>query len=132
MVTFVCLGNEFRNDDAVGIYIGHELEKRGFNVIFAYTNPEVILSKIPGDEEVYFVDAADFEEDGPFIIGRPKKLSVSTHSYSLDLLERFLGKEILVAGIKTYDHKFGEEITEKAKSNADSFISYVLGISRKG
>lgn len=132
MVIFVCLGNEFRNDDAVGLYIGNELKRHGFNVIIAYTNPEAILSKIPEDDNVYFVDAADFEEDEPFIISNPKKLSVSTHSYSLDLLEKFLKREILVAGIKTYDHDFGEQITERAKSNADAFISHVLSISSKG
>jgi len=131
MVTFVCLGNEFRNDDAVGLYIGNELKKHGFDVIFAYINPEAILSKIPKEDQVYFVDAADFKEDEPFIIGKPKKLSVSTHSYSLDLLEKFLKREVLVAGIKTYDHDFGEQISEKAKNNADAFISHVLSLSSK-
>lgn len=132
MVTFVCLGNEFRSDDAVGLYIGEQLKKHGFNVIFAHTNPEAVLSKIPKEDKIYFVDAAEFHDEKPFVIGKSAKSGISTHSYSFDLIEKFLDREVFVAGIKTYNHEVGEQISEKAKSNADDFIEYVLGISSKG
>jgi hydrogenase maturation protease len=130
MVSFVALGNGMKGDDGVGIYAGRRLKSLGFKVLFAYTSPESVLGKLPEDE-VYFIDAAQFEGDEPFVVGDPKKVRISTHNYSVDLISKFTGREMKVIGIKTYSHRFGYPLSEKAKRNADLAIRYVLGLSSK-
>ncbi len=129
VVSFIAVGNELKGDDGVGVYAGRRLEKLGFSVLFAHTTPEAVLSKLP-EGELYFIDAAQFEANKPFIIGSAKGNNISTHSYSVDLISRYTGREIKVIGIKTYSHRFGDGLTKKAKKNADLAVEYVLGLSR--
>jgi hydrogenase maturation protease len=130
LVCFIAIGNDLKGDDGIGIYAGKRLEEKGQRVIFAYTTPEAVLSKLP-DDDLFFIDAAHFEGDSPFLIGDPKESRISTHNYSVDLIAKFIRKDVKVIGIKTYSHSFGDQISEKAKRNADLAVSYVLGLSSK-
>jgi hydrogenase maturation protease len=130
VVCFIAIGNDLKGDDGVGIYAGKTLKKKGQNVIFAHTTPEAILSKLP-DDELFFIDAAHFEGDSPFLIGDPKESRISTHNYSVDLISKFIKRKVKVIGIKTYSHRFGDPVSEKAKRNADLAVGYVLGLPSK-
>jgi len=128
---FIALGNELKGDDGVGIYAGKKLKKLGFSVVFGYTNPEAVVRALP-EGELYFLDAAMFEGEKSFVVGKPGGHGLSTHNYPISLISKYMGREIKVIGIKTYSNDFGYGISEKAKRNADLAVEYVLGLSGKG
>gem|GEM_PF-5308455 len=115
MKGILALGNPLRGDDAVGIYAGKLLEKRGFSVVFGFETPENL--KLEGFSELIILDAAHFDEDSPIMIGKAVSGSY-TNKPGLDKIAKYLKVPYTLIGIKTYNRRLGESLSDKARGNA--------------
>ena len=102
-IVFVGLGNRMRGDDAAGLELLDMIKKSGFftgsTFISAGTNPENYLQQILAAQPklVVFLDACDFR-DRPGEIrwldyDEIEKAGISTHAYSMTMIERYLNLE---------------------------------------
>ncbi|MHA1590326.1 MAG: hydrogenase maturation protease [Candidatus Njordarchaeales archaeon] len=125
-IAVICLGNEFRKDDAAGIFFCKELQEKNIArviLFYAYSSPEAYILKISEDAEishVLIVDAVDAGfPPGEILILEPSDFSedtLSTHRISLSYLLQFLkkaGKKILIIGIQPHDTSIGEGVHEE-------------------
>ena len=122
MIGILALGNELRGDDGVGIYVGRELEKAGIPVMFGFETPEN-LKDVPYSKLIV-IDAAHFDYDRPFMIGKDA-VGDYTHKPSLDKLSKYFGFDYNVFGIKTYNRRLGTKLSEQAKANAEVAIRVI-------
>ncbi len=130
----VGVGNEMRNDDAVGLYItdaiADELREDGVAVIRAEDIVESYVYTIAGLDckNVIFVDAALADaEPGTVLFGRLDELEeltggLSTHRMSLRISDRILrehDKKSYLLGIVARDVDFGTTISDEVRKSAD-------------
>jgi hydrogenase maturation protease len=126
---FVCVGNELRGDDEVGIYIGRRLKRTSLkdNVILAYNTPENYIHEIVEKDVdiVVFFDAVHvgvpagtiiFQEISP---EKPSKVSVSTHSIPVEtiasIIQLLSNKRVsfYIVGVEAKRFDFGNKMSEE-------------------
>ncbi|MBC7090671.1 MAG: hydrogenase maturation protease [Nitrososphaeria archaeon] len=126
---FVCVGNELRGDDEVGIYIGRRLKRTSLkdNVILAYNTPENHIHEILEKDAdiVVFFDAVHvgvpagtiiFQEISP---EKPLKVSISTHSIPVEtiasIIQSLSNKKVsfYIIGVEAKKFDFGNRISEE-------------------
>jgi hydrogenase maturation protease len=126
---FVCVGNELRGDDEVGIYIGRRLKRTSLkdNVILAYNTPENYIHEIVEKDVdiVVFFDAVHvgvpagtiiFQEISP---EKPSKVSVSTHSIPVEtiasIIQSLSNKRVsfYIVGVEAKRFDFGNKMSEE-------------------
>ncbi|MHA2250447.1 MAG: hydrogenase maturation protease [Candidatus Kariarchaeaceae archaeon] len=141
----ICLGNELRGDDGIGIYIGDELIKKlpeiSAKVILAHNTPVNFLGKIVkiNPDLLIIVDAIDLQvEVGTIALLTPETIqntqSTTTHYQELDDLLKFLEVEmgklplVSILGIQIDQIEFNTEINGQVKQAGDKVISIFLNI----
>ncbi|MBR9681815.1 MAG: hydrogenase maturation protease [Candidatus Altiarchaeota archaeon] len=126
MISILAIGNDLREDDEAGLYAGKLLEKRGISVVFAYEQPENVLGQLRQVNKLLILDAAHFEGERPYLVTRevPSK-SFYTHKLDLNKIKKFTGAEVRLIGIKTYNRRLGEKISEQVKANAREAVKVV-------
>lgn len=132
----ICIGNELRGDDAVGIYIGRELQSKNFGNIIVTSSPEnyidVIRRKSP--ERIVLIDAADFgEQPGSIVFTELRELphTMSSHRIPFSKIMKFLGiDKVYILGIQPKRVDFSEEITPEVRNSADIIISLLSELMR--
>ena len=102
-IIFIGLGNEYRCDDAAGLVFIERLRKNSHfktsHFIKAETNPENYLQKILDTKGrvIVFIDAVFGvqNKDKIFLLNPAEvdALKISTHSFSLKLIEKYLLSE---------------------------------------
>jgi len=126
---FVCVGNELRGDDEVGVYIGRRLKRTGLkdNVILAYNTPENHIQEIleRDVETVIFFDAVDVKASPGTIVlqeifpDRPSYISVSTHSIPIEtivsIIQSLSGRKIrfYIVGVQAKNLGFGSRMSRE-------------------
>ena len=126
---FVCVGNELRGDDKVGIYIGRRLKRTSLkdNIILAYNTPENHIHEILERDAdiVVFFDAVHvgapagtiiFQEISP---EKPSKVSISTHSIPVEtiasIIQSLSNKRVsfYIIGVEAKKLDFGNRMSEE-------------------
>ena len=124
MPCVLAVGNELKGDDYAGILAGKILEKKGFRVIYAYETPVNVLDSLRSCDRIIAIDAAEFPEDRPWIVTKKLDRGGLTHRIGFEEIAKFLGKDIIVVGIKIYERGFGK-ISEKARKNVEEAVKVV-------
>jgi hydrogenase maturation protease len=146
---FIGIGNDFRNDDGVGISIVRELQKRSFpNVTFLELSGEgtELMDAWKNAEEVYIFDAVSsgaepgtifefnaIEEEIPSDF-----FNYSTHNFSLAEaveLSRIINQlppVLKILGIEGRDFSDGLQLSPEVKTSADKILQNISfgGLSR--
>lgn len=136
-IVFVGLGNTSRGDDSAGLDLLERIKKTDYfpakNFIAAERNPEnyleVILELEP--DAVLFIDAADWQgpAGGIKLLDRNEidALSVSTHAYSIALIENYLNInrriDCFYLGIQKHGTKPGDKLSEFVQKALNDFFS---------
>ncbi|MGC8932419.1 MAG: hydrogenase maturation protease [Candidatus Methanodesulfokora sp.] len=122
----VCIGNELRGDDGVGIYIGRRL-KNAITTEF----PEDCIHRIRDEkpDTILFIDAVDFGgEPGSVIFSelREAPSAISTHRLPLSLLIELLEEvkpKAYILGIQPKSMNLGEGLSSEVRKSADMLLS---------
>ena len=143
----LCLGNELKADDSIGIFIGNSLLEHhpelSEKVIIAYNVPASFLGKIVkvNPERILAIDAAAFGEN-PGVIGLfdtdiIQEKSNTTHFQEYETILKFLqmetGHEIFckVLAIQVQTTELVAPISDPVKSAADKVINILSSILMK-
>ncbi|MGE5400186.1 MAG: hydrogenase maturation protease [Ignavibacteriales bacterium] len=135
-IVFVGLGNLYRGDDSAGLVFLDKLKTRAefmdSNFIYAQTNPENHLNEILSfhTSAVIFIDAfmPGNEKDCITWLNEEQidKIGISTHSFSLSLIARYLrlNKQVAIRflGISIKSNKFGDTISHSTLEFIDGFF----------
>ena len=135
----ICMGNEIKRDDGVGIYIAGELGDSGpFTVLNAATQPENFTGKVisMNPSHVVFVDAAMISGEPGSIstvsVDDIDELCVHTHHMPLiHIVQRLIEKcgcKVLIIGIKPVSMEPGEWLSPPVKQAADALVSMIRGL----
>lgn len=140
---FIGIGNEYRNDDGVGIYIVRQLAKYNFpkEDLFELSGEGIQLMEAwEGAEHVFIFDAsASGAEPGTIFRFDAHEQKVpsdffnySTHNFSLAeaielsrVLKR-LPPHLIIFGIEGEDFSQGTDISDSVKASADRVVQTVL------
>ena len=139
---FVCIGNELRGDDQVGIYLGNKLRKTalGDKVIMAYATPESyiddVLEKNP--DIIFFLDAVQVGQKPGIIVvqeirsGESLGMSISTHSIPIEVLAAVMRStspkiKFFVIGIQIKQVEFGKKMSKVVVEAARSLLEIIEG-----
>jgi hydrogenase maturation protease len=142
---FVCIGNELRGDDQVGIYLGNKLRKTALRdrVIMAYATPESyiddVLEKNP--EIIFFLDAIQIGQKPGMIAvqeirsGESLGMSISTHSIPIEVLTAVIQStsseiKFFVVGIQIKQVEFGKKMSKAVVEAAKSLLEIIEGATR--
>lgn len=129
-VAIVGIGNPLRNDDAAGILVARELQRREcaadashLLIVQAGHAPENITGELRSfaPELVLLIDAAEMRDVPGAICWVPIQaidgMSASTHSLPLSMLARYLTLElncmVALIGIQPKSNDFGETVCAK-------------------
>jgi len=138
---FVGVGNYYRRDDAVGLYITDGLKEYARPDLFSVVNAEDIIesyvfSIADSDcDSVIVVDAVSAEgEPGSVVFGRLCEIEdpgfgASTHKLALGLCGKILeekGKATYLLGIVPKDIDFGLGLTEEVEKSAAIVREYII------
>ncbi|HDR53752.1 MAG TPA: hydrogenase maturation protease [archaeon] len=125
MFGILAVGNDLRGDDGVGLLAGRMLEKKGFQVVFGHESPENVLGALRGFEKILVLDATHFEGGGAYRIVEEVPASYYTHKMSLDRVRKVTGARVWLVGIKTYNRRMGEAISEEARANVRRAVKVI-------
>ncbi|MEM2073910.1 MAG: hydrogenase maturation protease [Nitrososphaeria archaeon] len=139
---FVCIGNELRGDDEVGVHIGRRLKKTSLkdNVILAYNTPENHIQEIleKDVETVIFFDAVDVKASPGTIIlqeilpDKPSYISISTHSIPIEtivsIIESLSGKKMrfYIIGVQAKNLDFGSKMSKEVVYAAKKLTEMII------
>jgi len=135
---FVGLGNRFRNDDYVGVYICETLrENSDLNILIAENSLENHIGKINkmNPEQVIIVDALQFNREPGFFdlisVKDIKNDTGNTHTISLrQLAGLIMADPVTILGIQPLDVSFGTsmslEVIESARIIVQQLIKLCL------
>ncbi|HVO76251.1 MAG TPA: hydrogenase maturation protease [Ignavibacteriaceae bacterium] len=140
-IVFVGLGSETRKDDFAGILFIRNLNKtKLFSksvFIEAGRNPENYLEKIQNadPQSVVFADACDWGGEPGEIKwlnpGEINSISISTHSFSIKMIEQFLSMrnpiEFFYLGIQPVSTAPGKGISNHIKNSLNNFFDKKSG-----
>ena len=129
---FVGVGNRLKSDDAIGIIICEELEKRPFlDTLIVEAAIEKFVGKINSlaPDLLVLVDCTDFDRESGYF----KMIHISdipdntfhTHTISLRRISEFFEMETFLLGIQPQNVKFGEIISQPVKDAAQKIIQYI-------
>jgi len=131
----ICIGNELRGDDGVGIYIGRRL-RDAITTEF----PEDCIHRIRDErpDTILFIDAVDFGgEPGSVIFSELKETqsAISTHRIPLSLLMRILEEDGIkprayILGVQPRSIGLGDGLSPEVKSSADTLLSILSRLLR--
>jgi len=131
----VTIGNSLRSDDGIGIYIAKGIKKCKKNIIIlnADSRPENIIEKAVQikPHKIVIIDAADFGGRAGEIRLIEKadipNTSLSTHSFSLNIIARILekrtGVEVFFLGIQPKSLRLGEDLSKSVVKAAEKIIA---------
>ena len=140
---FVCIGNELRGDDYIGIYLGKKLMRSRLKerIFLAYSTPEncveEVLKKNP--DVVIFLDAVQAGQEAGTIIlkeikpDEPVGLSVSTHSIPIETVASIIRSVstkrlgFYVLGIQVGQIEFGKRLSKEVTEAANSLLKAIVG-----
>ncbi|MEM3385773.1 MAG: hydrogenase maturation protease [Nitrososphaeria archaeon] len=139
---FVCIGNELRGDDEVGVHIGRRLKKTSLkdNVILAYNTPENHIQEIleKDVETVIFFDAVDVKASPGTIIlqeilpDKPSYISISTHSIPIEtivsIIQSLSGKKMrfYIIGLQAKNLDFGSKMSKEVVYAAKKLTEMII------
>lgn len=139
---FVCIGNELRGDDEVGVYIGRLLKRTNLkdNIILAYNTPENHIQEIleKDVEKVIFFDAVDVKASPGTIIvqeilpDRPSYISISTHSIPIEtivsIIQSLSGKKMkfYIVGLQAKNLDFGSKMSKEVVYAAKKLTEMII------
>ncbi|MEM1986519.1 MAG: hydrogenase maturation protease [Nitrososphaeria archaeon] len=139
---FVCIGNELRGDDEVGVHIGRRLKKTSLkdNVILAYNTPENHIQEIleKDVETVIFFDAVDVKASPGTIIlqeilpDKPSYISISTHSIPIEtivsIIQSLSGKKMrfYIIGLQAKNLDFGSKMSKEVVYAAKKLTEMIV------
>lgn len=142
-ILVIGVGNEFRNDDAVGIHVARKLRKMNISAIQIMEDPgdgASLIERWKDQDVVVVVDAASSGSD-PGVIHRfdavKQKLPssffhYSSHNFSvaeaIELSKSLnqLPKKLVVYGIEGKDFQHGNDVTTPVKKAADYVIDIIV------
>jgi hydrogenase 3 maturation protease len=142
----VGMGNYYRSDDAVGLYIIDAVKQRAEEMGMRVINVEEILESYiftiaeMNCDRVLFIDAVATDSDpGTVIFGKLEDFSdllsnLSTHHLSLKLCEQILrdhGKEVYLLGIAVQNIEYGTGLTAEVET-ASELLKSILTRSSEG
>lgn len=135
----VCVGNEFRGDDYVGVYLGRRLKrtKLSRNVILAYSAPENFIGEVvrKDPDVVVFLDAVQAcQEPGTIIFremepGRSMNLSITTHSIPIETVALMISSmssknvRFFILGVQIESIEFAKGLSEPVISATRSLLN---------
>ena len=138
--TLVCVGNELRGDDRVGIYLGNKLKKSGLGdkVIIAYNTPENCIDEVLNRNPVvvFFLDAVQAgKKPGTIIVqelksGESLGTSISTHSIPIEFVAAVMRStnpkmRFFIVGIQIEQVKFGKKMSKVVIEAAMTLIEAI-------
>ncbi len=137
-ILFLGLGNKFRSDDRVGLYIVDELSDE-FNVLKGGKNPEKHINKIKeiGPDVLIIVDSVDHESKPGSVVftdlNDVVKKPVSSHRMPIKIFIEILKNDLVdlktyLIGIQPLDLSIGENISPKIKETAEMVIELIKEI----
>ncbi|MBN2413719.1 hydrogenase maturation protease [candidate division KSB1 bacterium] len=138
-IIFVGLGNELCGDDAAGLIFIDKLKDvpdfTGSIFITARTNPENFLQKILDStgKVIVFIDAAQFNgkrgEISWIDADNLELLSISTHAYSLRMVEQYLLNyrhfDFKYLGIDSLHMNLGDQLSSQVLTKIAVFFAHV-------
>ena len=141
-IIFIGLGNEYRSDDGAGLVFIDKLINSPYflnsHFIRAGTNPENYLQQILNTDGriIIFIDAifGTLNEENIFFLSPEEEdtLKISTHSFSLKLIEKFLLFEKIFVFkylcIKGYEKRFGNGLSTELQISLDDFFGKTVEI----
>lgn len=130
-VLFFCLGNCFRGDDGIGIYIYRRIKTK--NKINAGISPLNYIDKIKkfSPSCCIIIDCIDIKKRPGTIIFAPLKkihsVSIDTHSNLLKEYINFLdiNSEFYLLGIQGKETSFKNRYSESVKNSAERIIKVI-------
>jgi hydrogenase 3 maturation protease len=144
-VAILGVGSPIRGDDAVGLIVVDELEKRGLKdilLIRAEASPELFLGTLEeyGPTHVIIVDAAglgiDPGEARVVSAGEVLGATISTHTLPLTILigylEGSMNVKTMLIGIQPKDMDFSMEASEEVRSGAERVAQDIYNALTKG
>jgi hydrogenase maturation protease len=141
-IIFIGLGNEYRNDDGAGLVFIDRLINSSYFInshfIRAGANPENYLQQILNTDGriIIFIDAifGTLNEESIFFLSPEEidTLRISTHSFSLKLIEKFLLFEKIYdfkyLCIKGYEKEIGNNLSFELQISLDDFFGKTVEI----
>lgn len=136
---FVAVGNEYRGDDAAGLLFLDKLKEmdlyHGAGLLKVFTNPENYLQQILDSPArvVVFIDAARFGGEPGEIRWLENSaidsLGISTHAYSLQLVEKYLLNHrqftFKYLGIEPLRTEVGDHLSSQVLTGIAVFFAHV-------
>ena len=134
-ILWIGMGNPFRNDDGVGVYISKRLkENQYFSVLTVELSLENHIGKINSiqADHVVLIDCISFGQNEGFHdilpIEKIRDYTVNTHHISLINLSELIKINISVLGIQPGNINFGQELSPEVNKSADQIIKLINGI----
>ncbi len=138
-LVFLGIGNELRNDDAVGLVVTERLRPRvkdpSVTILDCADIPENFTGHVKRLDPacIVLVDAADFGghpgEAHVFALSDIEKADISTHKASLAVLGAYLSSEtgasVFVIGIQPDNTEFGSGLTQRLREASDSIVEAI-------
>jgi len=131
------MGNDFRSDDGIGIYIVEHLNPLSSNVVIINlrNTPEMFLDDIVQSKpnKTILFDAANFEGVPGEIKYIPQEYinnyTLSTHTFPpgviAELIKADTDSEVYFIGIQAENFDLGEEISPSVQKSGDTLIKFI-------
>lgn len=131
-ILFVGIGNLFKMDDGVGVYISRKIKNAGAILsLTVETSIENYIGKINSlnPDILILVDCVDINSPaGTFklmTLSQIQDMTFNTHNISLRRLSEFFRMPVYVLGIQPEKIDFGENISYLVKNIADKIIKQI-------
>jgi hydrogenase maturation protease len=131
-ILFTGVGNLFRNDDGVGVYIASAIKERdNISTLLAEVSIENYISKINSisPDILVITDCLDFNREPGYVdiipVSETKEFTVSSHNISLKRISLYLKMKVYVLGVQPADLRVGEHLSEPVKESADKIIGII-------
>jgi len=133
----IAIGNSFRSDDGVGVYIARQIKKckKNFIILNARNKPESVIDKAVQikPDKVIIVDAANFGGMAGEIRLIEKNnipdTTLSTHSFPLNIIGRIIeedtGADVSFLGIQPKSVQLAKGLSKPVKRAAEKIISCI-------
>jgi hydrogenase 3 maturation protease len=141
----ICIGNELRGDDQVGIYLGNKLKKSGLGnkVIIAYNTPENYVDEVlkRNPDVIIFLDAVQASQKPGTIVlqelksGESLGMSILTHSIPIEVVAAVMRSanpkmSFFIVGVQIEQVEFGRKMSKIVIEAAKSLIE-VINITKR-
>ena len=131
-ILFVGIGNLFKTDDGVGVYISRKIKNKGNrSSLTVETGIENYIGKINSltPEILVLIDCVELKSaPGTFKLlelSQIQDLTFNTHNISLRRLSEFFEMPVFILAIQPENVDFGENISYLVKKIADKIINQI-------